>query len=67
MGNEMILVPELPLGGAGVAGLLDEVDAHRVAGRMRGVALDAGRQADVVPEAVDDCGSLYLHCPILQL
>ena len=47
-------MPELLLGGFGVASLLHVVDAHRMASGVRGASLDAGKEADVVPDLVDE-------------
>ena len=44
---------ELALHRCHVAGFLDQVPAHGVAGVMRGVALDTGQPADLVPGRVD--------------
>ena len=51
-----VAVAELALGGSGVAGLLDEVDAHRMAGRVGGAVFDMGELADLVPDSIDDGG-----------
>jgi hypothetical protein len=46
-------VPELALHGGDVTGLLHDVPADGMAGRVRGAAFDLGEPADFVPDRVD--------------
>ena len=48
-GGGGVLVAQLLLGGTGVAGLVDVVDAHRMAGGVRGASLHARMEASLVP------------------
>ena len=47
-----ILVPELPLHGGDIAGLVHDMPAHRVAGGVGGLALHVRPAAGLVPDAV---------------
>ena len=49
-------VAELPLNRGDIAGFLDEVPAHGVAGVMGRMALDTGQAADLVEHRVDHPG-----------
>ena len=49
-------VAQLPLHGGDVAGLVDDVPAHGMARRVRGLPFHAGDGAEVVPELVDQPG-----------
>ncbi len=47
---------KLPLNRGDIAGFLDELPAHGVAGVMRRVALDTGQAADLVEHRIDHPG-----------
>ena len=49
-------VPQLALDGGNIAGLIDQVPSHGVAGIVRGVAFDLRSPADRVPDRIDHLG-----------
>lgn len=55
-GSRRVLMSQLLLGGTGVAGLVDVVDAHGMASGVRGSSLHTGMEASLVPKDVDERG-----------
>ena len=53
-GSGGIAVPKLPLCRPGIAGLLHEMHAHGVTGRVGGSVFDVGQLAGRIPDGIDD-------------